>query len=123
MLRPFFVPRSMVDMMSQIGTIRTETIIPLIIALFIGVIVSFYLFGTKEKDKEYNIIKKVLSEDWKKVLDEIKKTGEITQDSLKFRLGWSKAKISTILTNLDRRGLIQRERVGKTYKVYLQKNQ
>ena len=62
-----------------------------------------------------NTILRVLS------LEAIKKSGEITQDSLRFRLDWSKAKVSTILTNLDKRNLIQRERIGKTYKVYLQK--
>ena len=120
-LRPFFAPRNMTDMMNQIGSIGTETIISLIIALIIGIIISFYLFKAEKKDEVYNIVKKTLSEDEKKVLDEIKKTGEITQDSLRFRLGWSKAKISTILTNLDKKGLVQRERVGKTYKIYLQK--
>ena len=122
-LRPFFAPKSMMDMMDQIGSIGTETIIPLIIALIIGIVVSFYLFKNKEyKEKdEFNILRKALSEDEKKILDEIKKAREITQDSLRFRLEWSKAKISTILTNLDKMGLIQRERTGKTYKVYLQK--
>ncbi len=120
-LKPFFAPTSMMDMMNQIGSIGTETIIPLIIALTIGIIISFYLFKTETKDKEYNIIKKVLSEDEKKILDEVKKAGEITQDSLRFRLNWSKAKISTLLTNLDKKGVIQRERTGKTYNVYLQK--
>ena len=57
----------------------------------------------------------------KKILDEVKRAGEITQDSLRFRLNWSKAKISTILTNLDKINLIQRERQGKTYKVFLSK--
>ena len=122
-LRPFFAPKNMADMMNQIGSIGTETIIPLIIALIIGIVVSFYLFKNKEyKEKdEFNILRKALSEDEKKILDEIKKAREITQDSLRFRLEWSKAKISTILTNLDKMGLIQRERTGKTYKVYLQK--
>ena len=117
-LRPFFAPKNMADMMNQIGNIGTETIIPLIIALIIGVIISFYLFRTETKDKEYEILKKVLSEDEKKVLGEIKMAGEITQDSLRFRLGWSKAKISTILTNLDRKSLIQKERTGKTYSLF-----
>ncbi len=120
-LRPFFAPKSMMDMMNQIGSIGTETIIPLIIALIIGIILSFYLFKTETKDKEYNIIKKVLSEDEKKLLDEVKKVGEITQDSLRFRLDWSKAKVSTLLTNLEKKNLIQRERTGKTYRIYLQK--
>lgn len=120
-MKPFFAPASMMDMMRQLTFgIRTDNIIPFIIALIIGIIASFYLFEGR-KDREYNILRKALSEDEKKVLDEIKKAGEITQDSLRFRLNWSKAKISTILTNLDKRGLVQRERIGKTYKVYLQK--
>ena len=126
-LKPFLItqPVSMTEMMSRV--IRGDTnsslinLLSLIIALIIGVIVSFYLFSVEEKDKEFDIIKKLLSEDEKKVLSEIKKAGEITQDSLRFRLNWSKAKISTILTNLDKKGIVQRERTGKTYKVYLQK--
>ena len=125
LLRPFLIaqPTSMAEMMNQVmgRGIGTANFIPLIIALIIGVIVSFYLFNVKERDREYDIIRKVLSEDEKKILDEIKKAKEITQDSLRFRLGWSKAKVSTILTNLDKRNLIQRERTGKTYNVYLQK--
>ncbi|MEW6063566.1 MAG: MarR family transcriptional regulator [Nanoarchaeota archaeon] len=96
----------------------------LIFALGLGFLISLYLFATKtedRKDKEYSILRRALSEDEKRILDEIKKAGEITQDSLRFRLDWSKAKISTILTNLDKKELIQRERLGKTYKVYLQK--
>jgi len=65
------------------------------------------------------IIKKALSDDEKAVVDEIRRAGEITQDSLRFRLDWSKAKLSRILTNLDKMNLIQRERVGKTYNVFL----
>ena len=132
LLRPFLIaqPTSMAEMMNQVmgRGIGTANFIPLIIALIIGVIVSFYLFKQNEKDKdrerkdnELDIIKRVLSEDEKKVLNEVKKAKEITQDSLRFRLNWSKAKISTILTNLDKKGIVQRERTGKTYKVYLEK--
>ncbi|MBI4053501.1 MAG: hypothetical protein HY394_05715 [Candidatus Diapherotrites archaeon] len=73
------------------------------------------------KEQELEILKKALNGGEKKVLDEVEKAGEITQDSLRFRLGWSKAKISTILSNLDRKNLVQRERTGKTYKVFLEK--
>jgi len=95
-------------------------LVSLIVAISVALIVSFYLFR-HDKEKEYDILRKALSEDEKLILDEIKKAGEITQDSLRFRLNWSKAKISTILTNLDKKNLVQRERIGKTYKVYLQK--
>ena len=125
-LKPFSAPKDMMGMMEQLsGGLNTTNLFSLILALIIGIVISFYLFKQnekdKEKDKEFNIIKKALSEDERKILNEIKKAGEITQDSLRFRLNWSKAKISTILTNLDKRGLIQRERTGKTYKVYLEK--
>ncbi|MFA4952770.1 MAG: hypothetical protein WC584_00955 [Candidatus Pacearchaeota archaeon] len=122
----FFIkqPTSMMEVMNQTiyGSNRTSILIfSLIIALSIGIIFSFYLSKIQTKDKEYHIIKKALSKDERTILDEIKKAGEVTQDSLRFRLNWSKAKISTILTNLDKMSLIQRERIGKTYKVYLQK--
>lgn len=107
-------------------------IISLILALGGAAGFSFYLFhsnheagvsglSVKDKHDEYRVLRKALSEDEKKIMDEIHKSGEITQDSLRFRLNWSKAKVSTHLTNLDKAGLIQRERVGKTYNVFLQK--
>jgi len=123
----FFIkePTSMMEMMSQIigsnSSSTTLNLVSLIIAIAVALIFSFYLFKENEKEQEYKLIRKVLSEDEKKILDEIKKAGEITQDSLRFRLDWSKAKVSTILTNLDKRNLIQRKRTGKTYSVHLQK--
>ena len=132
-LKPFFItePAPMINMMSQMmgsdimnfssSSSTTMNLVSLIVAITVALIVSFYLFNHDSKEQEYNIIRKALSDDEKKILDEVKKAGEITQDSLRFRLDWSKAKISTILTNLDKRELIQRERIGKTYKVYFQK--
>lgn len=101
------------------------------LTLIISLILLIVLFGfginialskksePDSKEKEFSILKKALSNDEKLVLEEIKKAGEITQDSLKFRLNWSKAKLSAILSNLDRLNLIQRERQGKTYKVFI----
>lgn len=132
-LKPFFItkPTPINSMMSQMmgsdmmnfssSSSTTMNLTSLIIAIVVAAIASFYLFKQDTKNEEYRIIRKALSEDEKAILDEIKKAGEITQDSLRFRLNWSKAKVSTILTNLDKMNLIQRERVGKTYKVYLQK--
>ena len=133
-LKPFFItePTPMMRMMGQMvgsdimnfssANSVTMNLVSLIVAISVALIVSFYLFKHDAKNEEYAIIRKALSDDEKRILDEIKKSGEITQDSLRFRLDWSKAKVSTILTNFDKRGLIQRERIGKTYKVYLQKH-
>mgnify|MGYP001584388547 CR=1 FL=1 len=73
------------------------------------------------QENKLEVIKTVLSPDEKKILTEIEKAGEITQDSLRFRLDWSKAKVSALLLQLDRMNLIQRERQGKTYNVFLSK--
>ncbi len=132
-LKPFFVaePTSMMGMMSQMmdydimnfstGSSIAMNLVSLIIAITVAIVVSFFLFRQNVKHDEFDIIKKALSVDERLILNEIKKAGEITQDSLRFRLNWSKTKISTILTNLDKMNLIQRERQGKTYKVFLQK--
>ena len=59
-----------------------------------------------------------LAESVAKAMEKLKSTKPA---SLRFRLNWSKAKISTILTNLDKKGIVQRQRTGKTYNIYLQK--
>lgn len=132
-ISPLFAPKQtpMMQMMGEVMGMNimnfstTNSIIinliSLVFAAGLGFLTSLYLFRTKTDDKGYNILRKALSDDEKRILDEVKRAGEITQDSLRFRLNWSKAKVSTILTNLDKRNLIQRERIGKTYKVCLQK--
>jgi uncharacterized membrane protein len=115
------------------GTSSNSLVISLValtVALVAGALVSLLVMSRKPeapaaiatpatRTDELEIIKRVLSDDEKAVLDEIRRAGEITQDSLRFRLEWSKSKLSRILTNLDKMNLIQRERVGKTYTVFL----
>lgn len=103
----------------------TLNLAAILLAVVLGLLVFLLLRTTpspppqvREID-ELKIIRKVLSEDEKAIIDEIRRAGKITQDSLRFRLGWSKAKVSRILTNLDKMNLIQRERIGKTYNVFL----
>lgn len=135
-LKPIIAPQQggMMAMMSFASpNYVTLNILSLLIGIAAGLAV--YLLTTpvgagtgtramieEEMEKELSIIKRVLSADERTVVDEVQKAGTITQDSLRFRLGWSKAKISTILTNLDRADIIQRERVGKTYNVFLGKS-
>ena len=112
-------------MMNPTPDYTVPILLSLTIALVAGVLISLWLKPTRTqappvaKTDELEIIKRALSPDEKAVLDEIRRAGEITQDSLRFRLEWSKAKLSRILTNLDKLNLIQRERVGKTYNVFL----
>ncbi len=94
-----------------------------VIALFASIFMKTEkrMEGMEKHVEVLNAVKKVLSEDEKLVVNEVQKAGEITQDSLRFRLNWSKAKISTILGHLDRSNVIQRERQGKTYLIRLEK--
>ena len=127
-------PTSMGDMMVGHNMMDggTDSVIvntvSLTIALVAGVLVAYFLLKSQKTEPapstqmdELEIIKRALSDDEKAVIDEIKIAGEITQDSLRFRLEWSKAKLSRILTNLDKLNIIQRERVGKTYNVFISK--
>lgn len=121
----FRPPHSMMEMMHGMmgfhAGMMTVNLVAILLALIIGVLVSFWLTTepTVKRADEFEILKRALSEDEKAVLEEIRRAGEITQDSLRFRLGWSKTKLSRILTNLDKMNLIQRERIGKTYNVFL----
>ena len=127
LLSPLFVhqPQSWQDMMGHMmnfnQTSATMNLIAVSLALGIGLIISLFLLRAKpvSEVEELKIIKRALSEDEKAVIDEITRADEITQDSLRFRLDWSKAKLSRILTNLDKMNIIQRERVGKTYNVFM----
>jgi len=118
------VNNMMHHMMSFSPNFLVINLASLSLALLAGVLVSLWLTTEKTGKKmtqkdELEIIKRALSEDERAVLDEIKRAGEITQDSLRFRLGWTKSKLSRILTNLDKMNIIQRERIGKTYNVFL----
>ncbi len=90
----------------------------IVFSLFLGFLFSSNFFD-KDLGKVFNLGALSMSHHEKQWMNEIRAAKVITQDSLRFRLDWSKAKVSTILTNLDRKGLIVRERSGKTYKVYL----
>ena len=71
---------------------------------------------------DFSILKRALTPDETLLLEKVREVPDgITQDSLRFRLDWSKAKVSALLVNLDRLGLVQRERMGKTYRVHYQK--
>lgn len=123
-LRPFFsfgnIHMQMMGFSSQQNTILNLTVA--LLAIGIGLLATYFIRPKTKPHSEIEIVKKVLSNDEKKLIDEVQKAGEITQDSLRFRLNWSKAKTSAILTNLDRLNIIQRQRQGKTYNVFLQKN-
>lgn len=71
------------------------------------------------KEKCVSILKKALSKDEAMLLDSINGSEGITQDSLRFRTGFSKPKVSIIISRLEKSGIIAREKLGKTYRLYI----
>lgn len=71
------------------------------------------------EEERFRIILKALDEYEKKVVEIVKEQDGITQNTLKLRANMSKAKLSYILQELERRDLIKRIKKGKTLEVHL----
>lgn len=76
------------------------------------------LEGEKEYDK-FKFALKFLDEHERKVLEKIKENDGITQSTLRAKLDMSKAKLSYVLQDLEKRGIIKRVGKGKTLEVWL----
>jgi uncharacterized membrane protein len=61
----------------------------------------------------------ILNENEKKVMEEVIRSEGVTQDSLVHRLGYSKAKLSLLLTDLEKKDLVMREKLGRTNSILL----
>ena len=75
--------------------------------------------NSKISEERFSIILKALDSHEKKVMKFIKEQDGITQSTLRLRTDMSKAKLSYVLTELERRGLIKREKKGKSLAIYL----
>ena len=73
----------------------------------------------KVEEERFKIILKALDEYERKVMEAIKEQDGITQNTLKLRANMSKAKLSYILQELEKRDLIVRNKKGKTLEIHL----
>ncbi len=60
----------------------------------------------------------VLPEDERRILEPVVASPGVTQIALRDRSGFSKSKVSQTVSDLEARGLLYRERQGRTYRVY-----
>ena len=74
-----------------------------------------------ESDR-FSVMLRPLDDNQKKVMLAIKEQEGITQSTLRFRTNLSKAKVSQILTDFERKNLVERKAKGKTYSVFLTDN-
>ncbi len=63
-----------------------------------------------------------LDEFEKEAIEEIRKQDGITQNTLKLRVNMSKAKLSQVLTSLEKKGFIKRQPEKKTLAIHLTMN-
>lgn len=73
----------------------------------------------KIDEEKFSLIIKALDSHEKKVLNAVKEQDGITQNTLRLRTDMSKAKLSYVLQELEKRELIKRVPKGKTLQVFL----
>jgi len=73
----------------------------------------------KLTEEKYAILLKGLDDFERKVLNVVRQEEGITQNTLRLRTDMSKAKLSQVLQNLEKKGLVKREKKDKTLAVYL----
>jgi len=73
----------------------------------------------KVQENLFSVALKMLDDNEKNVINAIKEQDGITQTTLRYRTDLSKAKISQILTDFEKKSLIKRIQKGKTYSVHL----
>jgi|SRR3989344_1752069 len=73
----------------------------------------------KVGNAKFEMLNKALDPFEQKVIKAVREQDGITQNTLKLRLDMSKAKLSYVLQELERRGIIKRIKKGKTLSIYL----
>ncbi|HLC63615.1 MAG TPA: MarR family transcriptional regulator [Candidatus Nanoarchaeia archaeon] len=72
----------------------------------------------RTKEEEFVLISRALDDYEKKVLEIVRKEEGITQNTLRIKTGMSKAKLSYVLQDLEKKKLVVREQKGKTLAVH-----
>lgn len=75
----------------------------------------------KIDEERFKILSSVFDDNEKKVLSIIKTQPGITQNTLRLKTDLSKSKISSILSDFEKKALIKRAIKGKTYSIFLSK--
>lgn len=76
----------------------------------------------KSESEKFNLILMGLNDDEKKILGAVKDQDGITQHTLGLRTDIHKSKLSIIVGMLEQKGLVKREKKGKTNQIFLKVN-
>lgn len=75
----------------------------------------------KIDEEKFNLISSVFDDNEKSILTIVKNQPGITQNTLRLKANLSKSKISSVLSEFEKRSLIKKEAKGKTYSIFLTK--
>ncbi|MBI2045779.1 MarR family transcriptional regulator [Candidatus Pacearchaeota archaeon] len=75
-------------------------------------------YGDEKDNEKFDFAMKFLDPFEAKVLKKIREEEGITQSTLRLKLDMSKAKLSYVLQDLEKRGLIKRVEKGKTLQIF-----
>jgi len=107
--------------------------IALIFSMFaLGVYLIFFEKGQKEiiktlenhrkiqtEEEKFELMTKAMDDYEKKVLGIIREQNGITQSTLRYKVDISKSKLSSILSDFEKKGLVKRVPKGKTMEIFL----
>ena len=106
----------------------TETIMLIVCSFLIGTAATYLFFNAdktmllpaKESKKRYDDVLPLLKEDEKKAIIALRDSnGEMLQNKLVLKLNLSKVKVTRVLSGLERKRLIVKERSGLTNNIKL----
>ncbi len=69
--------------------------------------------------RKLDILYRALTDDERVVVALISNSEGVTQDSIRFKTGFSKSKVSALLSELEKKDIIMREKLGRTYKLFI----
>ncbi len=103
-------------------SIETENTNPalILIPILVAIAPIFYFLWLRRKRKRFEEDKESLPEDLALLLSTLKSLGgRASQKELREKIGWSEAKLSLALTDLERRGLIEKYKKGRGNIIFL----
>lgn len=103
------------------GTIVKNFYSVLFLSVLLLILIAYSLFNLMRKKKEEELYNKIeiLKEDEQHILKLLTEENGMEQRELQDRTNFSKAKLSKILTELEKRSVIRKESIGKKNKIYL----
>lgn len=79
--------------------------------------VLYWLIRRYMKERAIKTAMMAMSDDEKKVLRKVMQNGEVRQDNLRREVDFSKSKLSALLTNLEDKNAIEKNRYKRTNKI------